>query len=157
MLYGPGNNGKSTTLGVMEDLLGPECYSTETLQSLSDNRFAVASLWGRLANICADIPSRAVQYTGTFKMVTGGDPVRAERKFRDTFSFVNDSKLVFSANELPEVNDRTEAFWRRWIVIPFNVDLTGREDRGLPGKLHAELPGILCWALDGLRLVRETG
>jgi putative DNA primase/helicase len=157
MLVGEGNNGKSTLLGVLEGLLGRDGYCSETLQTLSENRFAPASLWSKYANICADIPARAIQHTGVFKMLTGGDPVRAEKKFRDAFTFFNDAKLIFSANELPQVDDRTIAFWRRWVLIPFPVDFTGREDRDLPAKLQLELSGILNWALDGLRKVRESG
>ena len=157
MLVGEGCNGKSTLLGVLEGLLGRDGYCSETLQTLSENRFAPASLWGKYANICADIPARAIQHTGAFKMLVGGDPVRAEKKHRDAFTFFNDAKLIFSANELPEVNDRTIAFWRRWVLIPFPVDFTGREDRDRPAKLQAELSGILNWTLDGLRKVRESG
>jgi len=157
MFVGEGNNGKSTLLGVLEALLGRDGYCSETLQTLSENRFAPASLWSRYANICADIPAKAIQHTGVFKMLTGGDPVRAEKKFRDAFTFFNDAKLIFSANELPEVNDRTIAFWRRWVLIPFPVDFAGREDRDLPAKLQPELSGVLNWSLEGLRKVRKAG
>jgi putative DNA primase/helicase len=34
-------------------------------------------------------------------------------------SFRNYAKLIFSTNELPEVNDLTYAFWRRWIIVDF--------------------------------------
>jgi P4 family phage/plasmid primase-like protien len=157
MFVGEGNNGKSTLLGAIADLLGRENISTETLQTLAESRFAAASLWGKLANICADIPSNPVRYTGTFKMATGGDPMRGERKFHDSFSFVNAAKLMFSCNELPEVSDRTRALWRRWIVVKFSEDFTGREDRRLSEKLRGELPGILDWALEGLRVLRVEG
>ncbi len=157
MAYGPGNNGKSTVLGTLGELLGRENIATETLQTLSENRFAAGRLWDKLANVCADIPASIIRYTGTFKELTGGDWMRGEEKFRPAFNFVNPAKLVFSANALPEVNDKTVAFWRRWVLIPFDVDLTGREDRALPVKLRAELPGILNWALQGLREFRAAG
>ena len=157
MAFGPGNNGKSTVLGCLGDLLGKDNISTETLQTLSENRFAAGRLWDKLANICADIPSSIVRYTGTFKELTGGDWMRGEEKFRPSFNFRNPAKLVFSANVLPEVNDRTLAFWRRWRLLPFTVDLSGQEDRTLPDKLRAELPGILNWSLEGLRSLRAAG
>lgn len=157
MFVGGGNNGKSTLLGVLKDLLGLENIATETLQRLSDNRFAAANLWGRLANICADVPSTAVRYTGVFKMLTGGDALDGERKFQHAFSFINHAKLIFSCNELPEVSEKTIAFWRRWVVIRFPIDFTGREDRRLPEKLRTELSGILNWSIDGLKTLRKEG
>jgi len=54
-----------------------------------------------------------------FKILTGGDDVLVEKKFEAPFKFQNKSVFVFSANELPEVDDGTFAFWRRWNVIEF--------------------------------------
>ncbi len=157
MFEGAGNNGKSTLIGVLAALLGHDGVSSETLQSLSMNRFAAASLWGKLANICADIPSTPTRDTGVFKMAMGGDPMRGEKKFQGAFTFVNEAKLIFSCNELPQINDRTYAFWRRWVILPFTEDFTGREDRDLSEKLRKELSGILIWAIKGLELLRRRG
>ena len=155
LFVGEGNNGKSTILSVLTSVLGKENVAAETLTSLTENRFAPANLWGKLANVFADLPSNPLRYSSVFKALTGGDKVRAEAKFGKTFYFVNGAKLVFSANELPEVNDRTRAFWRRWQLIRFEQDFTGREDRALLGKLLAELPGILSWALAGVPMLEQ--
>ena len=155
LFVGEGNNGKSTLLSVLVSVLGKENVSAETLTSLTENRFAPANLWAKKANVFADLPSNPLRYTSVFKALTGGDKVRAEAKFGKTFYFVNPAKLVFSANELPEVNDRTRAFWRRWYLIRFEQDFTGREDQELAAKLLSELPGILNWGLAGVALLRQ--
>lgn len=157
MFIGEGANGKSTLLGVLCAMLGEDNVSAETLQSLVANRFATAKLWGKRANICADIPANPLPFTGTLKTLTGGDMARAENKFGHPFYFVNDAKLIFSANELPEVNDRTRAFWRRWFMVRFTETFIGREDRKLPHRLKAELPGILNFSLLGLADLAEDG
>ena len=158
LFYGDGNNGKSTLISVLIAFLGRNNVSAETLQSLNENRFSSAKLYGKLLNAFADLPSNPLKVSSTFKTLTGGDEVRAELKFGAIFYFVNSAKLVFSANEFPEVNERTRAFWRRWRMIRFEQDLTGREDRTLLPKLLAELPGILNWALQGVTiLAREDG
>ena len=69
MLHGGGNNGKSTLFGALTALLGSDAISSETLQSLSMNRFAAANLWGKMANVCADIPSSPIPYTSVFKIL----------------------------------------------------------------------------------------
>ncbi len=157
LFVGGGNNGKSTLLSVLIALLGTENVAAETLVSLTENRFAPSNLYGKRANVFADLPSNPLRYTSVFKALTGGDKVRAEFKFGRTFYFVNPAKLVFSANELPEVNDRTRAFWRRWFLVLFDQDLTGHEDRGLLAKLFGELPGVLNWGLAGIPLLGEDG
>ncbi len=72
-----------------------------------------------LANIFADLPKQPLKYTGVFKMLTGEDEICADRELRDPIYSKNYTKLIFSANKLPEVIDQTYAFWRRWIVVEF--------------------------------------
>ncbi len=159
LLWGGGNNGKSTLLRILAALLGPDAVVARTLQALSSDRFATASLFGRLANICPDLPAAPVAYTGAFKALTGGDPVTGERKYQHPFTFVNEAVLIFSANQRPPVDDPTVAFWRRWVILPFEVSFEGREDHRLLEKLTtpAELSGVLNWALEGLRKLLELG
>ena len=159
LAWGGGNNGKSTLLRVLAALLGREAVAARTLQALSSDKFAASSLYGKLANICPDLPAAPVAYPGAFKALTGGDPVTGERKFQNAFTFVNEAVLIFSANQRPPVDDPTVAFWRRWVILPFEVTFEGREDRRLLGKLTtpAELSGVLNWALDGLRKLRNYG
>ncbi len=152
ILVGEGLNGKSTFLGVIRLLLGDANVAAETLQRLTDGRFSPAELWGKIANLAADIPDATVRHTGAFKMLTGGDMISAEKKHRDPFDFVWGGKAFFSCNKLPEVDDDTLAFWRRWIVFSFPVRITDEEkDPELLEKLKGELPGILNRALEALR------
>lgn len=121
MLVGEGSNGKSTYLRLVEKILGKENTVSISLQELTDesNRFAIASLHNKLANIYPDLPNKPLGSTGRFKILTGEDMISADRKFRDRITFVNYAKLLFSANQLPPVTDMTTAFWRRWLVIEF--------------------------------------
>ncbi len=153
LFVGTGNNGKSKTITFLTAMLGKENVAAVTLQSLSENKFAVAMLFGKLACCFADLPSVRLLQTSVFKGLTGEDEVQAEQKFRNPFKFENQAKLIFSANTLPEVDDQTKAFWRRWFLIRFEQDFTGREDRTLPDRLFPELPGILNWALAGMSLL----
>jgi len=119
MLVGDGRNGKSTFLKLIHRILGDENVVGVSLQDLCMNRFSQALLYHKLANIYADIPSRPLEYTGYFKMLTGEDLISADRKFKERVTFRSYAKLLFSANELPEVSDMTDAFWRRWIIVEF--------------------------------------
>lgn len=157
ILVGSGCNGKSTLLNVLSTILGKRNISSETLQSLSTGRFASSSLFGKLANICADIPQHPLTYTGIFKMLTGGDLLKGERKFREAFYFTNNAKLIFSTNQLPRVEDISLAFWRRWIVIEFPNSFEGRENTHLLQELITELSGIFNFVLSGYRRLLSHG
>jgi len=162
MCIGDGANGKSTLLRLIETLLDKDNVATPSLQTLMYNRFAAAELFGKLANIHADLPPAPLAQAGRFKMLTGGDTIYAERKHRDPFTFVNYAKLIYSANVLPQTADLTEAFWRRWIIVEFpNTFPEGdpKTDPHLLKKLTTpeELSGFLNWALAGLKRLLENG
>lgn len=160
LLLGPGRNGKSTLLAVIVALLGAENVATVPLQMLAENRFAAAELYGRLANVCGDLDARAIKHTDTFKMLTGGDRMMAERKHAPMFSFRPFAVPVFSANEPPISSDQTEAWFDRWVVLPMEHRLSETEvDPRLAEKLttRAELEGILVRAVEGLQQLMARG
>jgi len=160
MLVGGGANGKSTWLNLVKTFLGLENVSSRSLQELEENRFAKADLHHKLANIYADLPDRALRRTGTFKMLTGRDPITAERKFQNSFQFVNYAKLLFSANKVPEAYDDTDAFFRRWIIIVFPNQFVGDDaDPNILERLttEEELSGLLNKALKALKRLLERG
>jgi len=156
---GEGANGKSTFLGLVKGFLGMKNVSGKGLVDLESNRFAKASLFGKLANIYSDLSDDTLQRTGTFKMLCGGDLIEGEKKFRDSFTFVNYAKLLFSCNKLPEVYDNTDAFFRRWIIIVFPKVFKGDScDPNILDKLIVpeELSGLLNIALEGLKRILEN-
>ena len=158
MLTGAGSNGKTVFLETIKNLLGSRNVSNIDLHELEENRFKAAELLGKLANIFADLDSRGLKRSTMFKTLVGGDRITAERKFKDPFEFNNYARLLFSANELPRSQDRTYAFYRRWIIIPFEKTFTDdNADKNLLKKLKDELPGILNLALNGLRKLKEDG
>ena len=159
MLVGDGANGKSTLINVIKAFLGPENVSTRSLQDLESNRFAKADLYGKLTNLFADLSDLALRTAGTFKMLTGGDIMCGERKFHNSFSFINHAKLIFSANKAPKSPDDTNAFLRRWSIVNFpNTFQADKADIKLDEKLttQSELSGLLNKAIRGLKKLLES-
>jgi len=151
MLVGEGSNGKSVYLELVRRLVGVENCTSVKLQDLAgDSRFFASQLYGKMANIYADLPSTLMRETGQFKILTGQDPISADRKYRDPITFVNYAKLLFSCNELPRVEDTTTAFWRRWIVVEFPNRFPQNEEfkRTLFKELLPKVaPKLLAYAL----------
>jgi putative DNA primase/helicase len=157
LLKGSGRNGKGVFLRVLKGLLGDRNVAAATLDDLSENRFAVAELAGKCANIAGDVDPTYQVRTGRFKALTGGDVMYAERKGKDPFSFTPFALPIFSANKIPQSADVSPGYLARWLVIPFPVSFAGREDRTLDGRLAGELPGILATALRYLPALMERG
>jgi len=122
MLIGRGRNGKSTYIRLIEHIVGEENVTHVSLQKLTNpehSRFNTALLYHKLVNTYGDIPREALRETSEFKILTGEDVTCADRKYRSPVCFKNYAKLIFASNELPKVEDPTDAFWRRWLVIEF--------------------------------------
>jgi len=166
MLTGKKQNGKSTFLRVIEALLGKGNVSNVPLQLLSDTgmQFLLAQIHMKMANIYAELPATRLKETDTFKSVVAGDTVLGNKKFKDPFEFRPYAKLIYAANQLPELpKGDTEAFLVRWDMVEFpNTFLPGdpRRDPDLKQKLTTpeELSGVLNWCLEGLqRLLLNNG
>ncbi|WP_260336798.1 DNA primase family protein [Clostridium perfringens] len=158
VLLGPARTGKSTLLWVVEYLLlGKKNVSNIPWQEIGD-KFKTAELLGKLANVFSDLPSKSIDDTGIFKVVTGEDYLMAEKKNKNPFKFRPFARLVFSCNELPKnYVDRTEGFYRRLIIVPFNRQIEKNKiDKALKYKFQREKEGILNWALEGLKRLYEN-
>ncbi|MDK0721339.1 phage/plasmid primase, P4 family [Clostridium perfringens] len=158
VFWGPARTGKSTLLWVVEYLLlGKKNVSNIPWQEIGD-KFKTAELLGKLANVFSDLPSKSIDDTGIFKVVTGEDYLMAEKKNKNPFKFKPFARLVFSCNELPRnYVDRTEGFYRRLIIVPFSRQIEkSKIDKALKYKFQREKEGILNWALEGLKRLYEN-
>ena len=130
------------------------CLKCHYRRSQITNRFKRAELFGKLINLFADLSSRAIETSSYFKAIVSGDSMNVERKHKDPFEFNPFCRLVFSANTVPTSADKTFAYYRRWIIIPFPYTFTGdKDDKSLSYKITRpqELSGLLNRALTGLR------
>ena len=145
-LYGPGQNGKSTVLRVLEELLGAFNVSFISLYHLTTDQKIRLGIEHKKLNISSE-SGRDVDPDELKKLVSG-EKVTVERKYHDARQTDDYGKLIVATNHLPKAED-TRAFYRRMIIMPFEVIIPDHEkDTKLFEKLKAELPGILRWALD---------
>ena len=160
ILHGSGQNGKSVLFEIITALLGEVNVSTKSLGDLvdrdsgNDNR---AKLKGKLVNYGSEISSKGMN-VDMFKRLVSGEPVAAREKYKTAFDLKNNCKFIFNANKLPSEIEHTEAYFRRFIIIPFEVTIPDSEkDPELHTKIiDNELPGILNWAIMGLNRLLST-
>lgn len=122
ILTGDKSNGKSTFLDMVKVILGDENTSALDLKELGD-RFNTSMMFGKLANIGDDIGDDFLQgsQVSIFKKIVTGNRIKAEKKGQDPFEFNPYIKLLFSANDIPRMKDKTGAVLRRLVIIPFNA------------------------------------
>lgn len=120
ILIGDKSNGKSTYLDMIKNLLGDDNTTALDLRDLGD-RFKTAELFGKLACIGDDIGDEFIANPAAFKKLVSGDRLTVERKGQDPFDFNSYAKLLFSANNIPRIKDKSGAVISRLIIIPFNA------------------------------------
>ena len=120
LFYGNGSNGKSTILDLIKTFLGPRNYSAIALEKVTD-RFNTAELENKLANIGDDVDNVTLKDTGTLKKLFSGNAVMVERKGERPYTIEPYATHIYSANTIPRSFDKSEGFYRRWLLIPFNA------------------------------------
>ncbi len=142
LLVGDGDNGKSTLLYAIKSILGEENISALDLKELGD-RFKTAEMFGKLANIGDDISDEFIANAAIFKKVVSGDRVSAERKGRDPFEFNPYVKVLLSANDIPQIKDKTGATVNRLLILPFNAVFT-RDDPDFNPEIRQDILQTNC-------------
>lgn len=152
---GDKDTGKTTTLTLLNQLIGEENVASLSIQRITTDRFSAGSLKGKLANIYDELPYADLANAGAFKTATGGGYIPAEEKFGDCYQFVNHAKFIYACNQIPSIKDTTDmAYFDRWLVLWFRIVIPKNEqDPFLMDKLTTpdELSGLLKWAVEGFQ------
>jgi len=162
-LHGTGRNGKSRFIETILALLGGfgryTAFSTFTrergkngheddLMNLEGARLVASSESKTIGKLAEDV----------LKTLAGEDPITGSRKHEKTRTYKPQFKIWLAANNKPKVDDVTDGFWRKVILIPFEAKFEGAaEDKRLGEKLRSELSGILTWAVEGCLAYQREG
>lgn len=160
-LVGPKDSGKSQVLSLLTNFYGGDKnVCALSLQTLADNKFATAELFGKVANIFSDLDEAEAQNVGQLKSLTGGDKISGEQKFKGFFMFRNSARLFFSSNSFPAVRSPDDAYFGRAnILMCTNIFDKTRADPFIVDKLStpANLSAMLLRAVEGFRqLMRQN-
>lgn len=160
ILTGEGSNGKSTILNCIKRLIGKHNYTSLDLRELEDN-FKPSELYGKLANIGDDISPKYLDNSSVFKKCVTGESFMVQRKYAQPFELESYATQIFCANELPPVNDKSDGFSRRIILIPFSATFKKTDDDYDPfieDKLMGDesMNYLLRLGIEGLRRVILT-
>lgn len=158
LLYGSGANGKSVIYEIVLALFGNENITNYSLANLmNESGYYRAKIGDSLINYASEIQGKI--QSNVFKQLASGEPIDARHPYSQPFIIENYAKLIFNCNELPPDVEQTTAYFRRFIILPFNVTIAEEnQDKELAKKLFTELPGIFNWLLSGLdRLLDQKG
>ena len=156
IFFGSGANGKSLFTRMISKLIGKEYVSSLNLSTIT-KQFGLTGLINKKLNIIDEISGNYFE-SNVIKNIISGEKMAADVKFRpEPIEFTPIAKIIFSVNELPKINDTTPGLYRRFVIVPFDRTFISNPDLDLETKLSAELPGILNWAVEGLKSLRAQG
>jgi putative DNA primase/helicase len=159
-IFGPRRSGKGTIARILTALIGAENVAGPSLGSLTNN-FGLSPLIGKPLAIISDarMSARTDQAVVAERLlaISGEDTIDIDRKHLEPWTGKLPTRLVLISNELPRLKDASGALPGRMILLRLTESFYGKEDPELLGKLLPELPGILLWAIEGWRRLRERG
>ncbi|MFE9385851.1 phage/plasmid primase, P4 family [Streptomyces sp. NPDC007025] len=158
LMKGPSRSGKGTIARILAELVGRKNIAGPTLAGLGSN-FGLASLLGKPLAVISDarLNGDGGQVVERLLTISGEDTIDIDRKYREAWTGKLPTRLMVLSNELPNFGDSSGVIARRFVVLTMTASWLGREDTTLTGKLAAEMPGILNWALDGLARLERNG
>ncbi len=163
-LYGIGNNGKSTFLDTIADLMGTYAANVqpETIMMKKSGDGGANSDIARLKSVrfvTSEEPTEGVRLNeGLVKQLTGGGKVTCRFLYGDDFEYQPEFKIWIGTNHKPVIRGTDNGIWRRIRLIPFEVNIPPEKvDKNLKYKLRKEMPQIMAWAIEGCLKWQKEG
>lgn len=158
-LEGDGGNGKSVFVNGVQAIIGSANMSSVSLTRMGE-RFGTFSTLGKMLNVCHESSDLESPAESALKQFTGGDPMSFEQKGKDPFETKPTAKLMITWNEPPRFKDKTDALWRRLLVVRFERRIQNPNTQLLDPEYWVktgEVSGMLNWALHGLARLEKRG
>ncbi len=160
LIIGPPRSGKGTIGRCLMELLGSFNVIGPTLSSLAGD-FGLQPFLNKMLALISDarLSSRGNNSVIIERLlsISGEDPLTINRKFLPPLTVQLPTRIMMMSNEIPDMRDASGALAKRYRVLTLTKSWLGKEDTALLGRLRAELPGILLWALQGLARLQARG
>lgn len=165
---GEGSNGKSAIFDIQEALINDNRHICSIGLGDFGETFAISVAEGKHVNIVRDDELNGKTVSKAFKSMCCGEPVTVNRKNKDLVRLGFNMTMFFGLNRMPSASDKSTGFFRRPIIIPFNISFgTEKEvEEGIRDKIkdpliseriiNNELDIVFTWAYYGLHRVKKN-
>jgi putative DNA primase/helicase len=156
-LYGGGANGKSVFINVIKGLVGKEQCCSYSLEGITKKEGQAAQLGKYLLNVSTE--NAKGMRADAFKKYVSRETMQVRNLYNDPHNLDSYATSIFAMNELPKVQEQTKAFFRRFIIIPFDVQIPEEEqDPDLARKIiESEMSGVLNYVVKGAKTLIRDG
>lgn len=159
-LIGPKRSGKGTIARTLTEMIGADNVCNPTLSSIGTN-FGLWPMIGKLAAIITDarLSGRAdiAQVVENLLTISGEDGKTIDRKHLTPWTGRLAVRFTMISNEIPRLTEASGALAGRMVILRLTRSFYGKEDKRLSESIRSELPGVLLWAIDGWKRLRDRG
>lgn len=159
IMSGVARSGKSTMMRILHAMLGSHNCASPTLDNLT-NEAHLQGMYDKLGAFLNDVsdpsPANRTAVVNRIKNIVGQDDVRINRKYQSTIEVTMRCRLNMTCNAIPNLSESSSAMVERGLFFHTPRSFKGKEDPDLTEKLRAEMPGIINWAITGLKKLREV-
>ncbi len=157
LLLGKGATGKSTTLELIENVVGDLHCSHVPFHSIG-NIHSRAEYLGKRINISRDNSDQPMKSEDAFKSLVSCEMLTGRRLYENAVDFIPRLKLIFASNVELNFAHADDAVFDRLLVIPFVREIPPeKRDMGLLQKLLNERDIIFSAALNTLPDLVKSG
>lgn len=160
VLKGGGSNGKSVFMEVIHAVLGKDNASSIQMSDVIKEKTARMNLVNKLVNYSDESGKDIFKDSAMFKSLVHGGQMTVKKLFVQEAQVENRTKFILSCNELPSTSDNTHAFFRRFLIIPFDHTISPQDEGFNPflkdELVREELPGICNQMISYYRKLMET-
>jgi P4 family phage/plasmid primase-like protien len=157
LLIGSGSNGKGTYLRLLNNFIGNDNIASTEMDLLINNQFHITKLHKKLCCQMSETNFQALKNTSMLKRLSGGDLIGFEYKNKKPFDDYNYAKILIATNSLPITHDKTDGFYRRWVIVDFNTQFSEKTNPliNIPESEYEGLSRWVCKAIRRLQTNRE--
>ena len=157
-IYGTGGNGKGTYFNILTSIFGFDKVEYKSWQDLgtATGRYSIID---KSIVLCNDINDNFVKEPQALKTLISCEPQTVKKLYQNEFTAVFRGKIISSGNAIPRVNDTSNGWQRRLILIPFDADFRKNPDVNLTEKLTSEeaIEYMIFIAIISLHKVLKNG
>jgi len=157
-IYGSSNTGKSKFIELLEKFLGKENICSVEPQDIQKDQYSTSNMLYKMANISSDINYNALDNINQVKKITGEDSVKIREMYKEPYNERIFAKQIFSTNKLPQVKEKTRAWYKRVYPVEFsNFVAKDKEDPFIINKItqKEELKGLAWKCLKYLKELKK--
>lgn len=160
IISGNPRSGKGTIMRIITRMLGDENCAAPSLDNLAKD-VHLYDMSHKMAAVMNDVsdPSPSIRNTvvRNIKSIVGEDDISVDRKYLNSVKVRIRARLNMTCNALPNITESSSAMLDRGLFFYTPRSHSGNEDIGLTDRLYLEMPGIINWAMDGLRKLQAVG